>query len=109
MKRGCFSFHRCTNGNGKNKAAFVEEYDVLCRWIAQQEEPVLVMGDHNCGHKKEHKGASKLIAQHTGSKLTFNEDDPGIEYGIRRGLKGHVNRRGKYGSDHNAVVFVRDD
>lgn len=99
------SLHRCTDGDGKNKEAFSDEYDALCKWIKQQDMPVLIIGDHNCGPKVDYYGSSKNIAQHTESKISH---DGGIEYAIRNGVKGSIRHGKSYGSDHEAVIFTRE-
>lgn len=100
------SLHRCTSGNDKNKAAFREEYDVLVKFLNNRSEPIVVMGDHNCGSKKEFPGASRLIAQAVGGKVRADTDDPGIDYGITVDVKGEVYRMDRsFGSDHEPTVF----
>jgi endonuclease/exonuclease/phosphatase family metal-dependent hydrolase len=102
------SFHRCTGGKDKNKAAFVEEARVVTPWIESNVKPTFVFGDHNCGPRQDHKGASHNIAQAVNGRVLFDAADPGIDYAIADGVKGtvrHLNK--KYGSDHRAVLFVK--
>lgn len=96
------SLHRVTGGDGKNKAAFGEEFDVLTTWITNH-SPCLVIGDHNCGPNATFPHASKLIASEVGGSISH---DGGIDYGIQRGVKGTVATKGKHGSDHPAILWT---
>jgi exonuclease III len=101
------SFHRCTDGNGKNKAAFQDEFDRVVKWSSNRSKPWIIFGDHNCGPKKTFKGASKNIANKVGGKIRH---DGGIDYAITKNLKGSVNHLNKsYGSDHAACVFKQSE
>lgn len=101
------SLHRCTDGDGKNKAQFGAEYDALCKWM-RNHSPCVVLGDHNCGPKKTHPGASKLVAQAVGGACRYDDTDPGIDYALTLGRKGTLERGKPYGSDHGATLLVVD-
>jgi endonuclease/exonuclease/phosphatase family metal-dependent hydrolase len=100
------SFQRCTDGDGKNSKAFVEEHDKVVKFSDNHQKfDLLVIGDHNCGPQKDFKGSSKRIAEHIGGKVRA---EGGIEYAITRGTGGSVKDTGKtYGSDHPAVLWTR--
>lgn len=101
------SLHRCTDGDGRNSDAFADEARILEDWIDDCDSSVLVIGDHNCGHKATYYGASKTIAQAVDGMIVADAEEPGIDYAIKRGLKGDVHRGKSYGSDHECVKFVR--
>ena len=97
------SLHRCTGGKDKNAEAFYDEYQKLTAFLKDREKPVVIFGDHNCGPSKTFKGASKNVATDTESKISH---DGGIDYVIRRGIKGTVKHGKAYGSDHECAVFT---
>ena len=98
------SLHRCTDGNGKNQAAFKEESQALTKWM-QGHSPCLVIGDHNCGPKATYYWASKPTSQAAGGNVSH--PGGGVDYALQLGVKGDVVTKGKHGSDHAAVVWKR--
>lgn len=101
------SVHRCTGGDGPNKAAFSDEYDLLVKWAKNHDDkPVVILGDHNCGQGATFKGASKLVGEAIGGGITG--PGTGVDYAVRKGFTGSSKDIKKYGSDHEGVFILRD-
>jgi endonuclease/exonuclease/phosphatase family metal-dependent hydrolase len=101
------SVHRCTGGEGKNKEAFADEYDLLVRWAQTHDNlPVVLLGDHNCSQADDHKGSSKKVAAAIGGGITGPKS--GVDFAVRRGFTGSAKDIPKYGSDHEGVFILRD-
>lgn len=104
------SYHRVTGGKKKNRDAFAEEFDRTVDWINKKDPDggsVLIVGDHNIGPKDGDKKGSKKIASVVSGNVAFDNEDPGIDYAIRRNQKvSTAERKGSYGSDHKAFLVV---
>lgn len=100
------SLHRCLGGHGPNKDAYKEEFHVLQQFTRDADGPVLIFGDTNTTHTADHPGSMKNLAERVKGELRYDRKQPGIDYGLQRGIKGTVKRTKEYGSDHKAAIWT---
>lgn len=102
------SLHRCTGGDGPNKAAFREEYEALEQWARNHAElPVIILGDHNIGPGSTCAHSSKLLADAIGGAVLH--PGGGVDYAVKQDVRGQVTKGGKHGSDHCCILLERED
>lgn len=101
------SVHRCTGGNGPNKEAFADEYDLLLKWARNHDDlPVVILGDHNCSQGDDFPNSSKRLAEAIGGGITGPKS--GVDFAVRKSFTGSSKDTPKYGSDHEGVFILRD-
>lgn len=106
--RFVMSLHRCTDGDRTNRAASQEERGALLNWIrAREGRQIVIVGDHNWSPKRHDPNwSSWSVSDDAGAKLEYNDDDPGIDFAIVKGVPvGEIRRGKRYGSDHEAIVL----
>lgn len=101
------SLHRVWGGEQDfkgNGEAYLEEAKELTAWISRH-QPCLVFGDTNTGYHETHPGSMRNIRARVKGKLVADEDNPGIDYALLKGVNAKVHRTVPYGSDHRAAVM----
>lgn len=99
--------HRTRPGWSHNGAAFAEEHDRLLD-LEHTTGPLVIVGDQNIGTRTGSDRARNTpwaLAQKLDAGIVTTT--PGhIDYAIVRGVDGFAEELGKFGSDHNAVLFT---
>ena len=100
--------HRTRPGWSKDGAAFAEESERLLDVAENTEGRIVLAGDQNIGTRSGGDRARHTpwaLAQAIGAKVITTTAGR-IDYAICRGATGFARELGRYGSDHNAVLFV---
>lgn len=99
------SLHRCWGGGTRNRAAYVEEYHQLVRFIRDRRY-VVVVGDTNTPWGADWIGGMEQLAEETGCTLVADPQHPGIDYAAVKGLDATARRLpDSKGSDHRPVLI----